>query len=147
MRHVFAEADVAHQDQVRNFALHGAGGLLHDAVVGPGSRGDVILLVGKTEENHRRHAQGVNFLRLFHRLIHREVEHARHGANLLAHTFAGANKHGVDEGVGSETGFAHQVAKLSGAAETAKTGDRKGHANHLTGLSAFQTPILAEVVI
>ena len=139
VRHVFAEADVAHQNQVGDFALHGSGSLLHDAVVGPGSGGDVIFLVGKTEENHRGHAQGVNFLRLFHRFIHRKVEHARHRANFLAHAFAGANEHGVDEGLGSEAGFAHQVPKLGGAAETAKTGDRKGHGNHLARIERLST--------
>ena len=125
--HVFAEANVAHQDQVWDFAFHGAGSLLHDAVVGPGSGGDVIFLVGKAEENYRGHAQGVNFLCLFDGLIHGEVEDAGHGANCLTDALAGANEHGVDEGVGSETSFADQIAKLIGAAETTKTGDGESH--------------------
>ena len=147
MRHVFAKANVAHQDQVRHFALQSACGLLHNAVVGPGSSGNIVLLVGKTEENHRGHAQRVNFPRLFYRLVHGKVEHPRHGANRLPHTFAGTNKHGVDKRVGSEAGFAHQVAKLRGAAQTAKTGNRKGHAKTPTGWSAFQILILTEVMI
>ena len=68
--HVLTQADVAHQDQAGDFAFDGAGGLLHDAVVGPGSGGYVIFFVGKAEENHRGHAQGINFLRLFYRFIH-----------------------------------------------------------------------------
>ena len=48
--HVFAEADVAHQDQPGNLALHGARGLLHDAIVGPGSSGHFVFFVGKAEQ-------------------------------------------------------------------------------------------------
>ncbi len=139
MGHVFAEADVAHEDQVWDFALHSAGGLLNDAVVGPGSAGDVIFLVRKAEENHGGHAQGVNVLRLFHRFIHREVEYPRHGANLLANAFPGTDEHGVNEGVGREPGFAHQVAKLVRAAETTKTRDRKGHRHHLARIKRLST--------
>ena len=98
------------------------------------------FLSGRPNRITDGHAQGMNFLRLFHRLIHREIEHARHGANFLAHTFAGTNEHGIDKRVGSEAGFAHQVAKLGGAAETAKTGDRKGHENHLARIERLSTP-------
>jgi len=50
--HVFAEANVAHQEQAGHFALHRARGLLHDAVFGPGTGGDFVLLVGKAEQDH-----------------------------------------------------------------------------------------------
>jgi len=88
----------------------------------------------------------MNFLRFFHRCIHREVEHAGHRANFLADTFTRANEHGIDEGVRSEARLPHQVAQLRGAAETAKTGDRKGHEIHLKGTDPFQPLILAGVV-
>jgi hypothetical protein len=139
VRHVFAEANVAHQDQVWHFAFHGTCSPLHDAVVGPGSGGDVIFLVGKAEENHRRHAQGINLLCLFYRFVHREVEHAGHRADFLAHALTGANEHGVDKGLRSEAGFAHQIAKLRSAAETTKTGNRKGHGNHLARIERLLT--------
>src|SRR6266446_1577122 len=143
VRHVFAETDVAHQDQARDFAFHRACGLLHDAVVRPGSGGDVVFLLGKAEEDHGGHAERINLLRLFHRLIYRQVEHARHRANFLAYTFPGTNEHGIDKCFRSETGFAHQVAKLRGATKTTKTADRKGHGSLGKKLSAFQLLILA----
>ena len=139
VRHVFAEADVAHQNQIWHFALHRASGLLYDAIVGPGSGGDVIFLVGKTEQNHRGHAQRMDLLRLFDRFIHRQVEHARHRPNFLAHAFAGTNEHGIDKGLRSKARFTHQAAKLGSAAETAKTGNRKGHGNHLTRSKRLST--------
>src|ERR1700722_6034693 len=138
MRHVFAQADVAHQHQARDFAFHGARSLLHNTVVGPGSGGGLIFLVRKAEENYRGHAQRMNVVRLFHRFIHGEVEHARHRANFPAHTLASANKHGIDKSLGSKASLAHQAAKLFGAAETAKTCNRKGHANPWLESNAFQ---------
>src|SRR5580704_9987022 len=131
MGHVFAETDIAHQNQIRDLAFHGAGSLLHDAVVGPGPGRHVVFLVGQSKENYGGHAQGMNLLRLFYRFIHREVEHAWHGAYLFAYPFAGANEHGINKSFRREPGFAHQATKLRRAAETAKAGDGKGHESHL----------------
>ena len=94
-----AKANVAHQDQIGHFVLHCAGGLLHNPIICPGSGGNVIFPVRQTEENHRGDSEGMNFLRLLHRFIDREVEHARHGTNFLAYTFTRTNEHGVDEGL------------------------------------------------
>ena len=57
VRHVFAKADVAHDEQAGNVALDGAGGALHDSVVGPSPGGDLVLLFGKAEENDRLDAE------------------------------------------------------------------------------------------
>jgi hypothetical protein len=117
VRHVFAQANVAHEDQAGNFAFDGAGGLLHDAVISPGSGGDLVLFVGQAEQNYRRHAQGMYLLGLGHGFVHRQIEDAGHRTDWLADALAGAHKHGIHESVGREPGFSNQVAQFRRAAK------------------------------
>ena len=127
MRHVLAQAHIAHEHQSRHFALDRARRLLHDSVLRPCSRRDFIFLVRQAKQNHRRHSQRMNLPRLLHRLIHRQVEHARHGANFFANALPGTDEHRIDKRVGSEPRFAHHVAEFVRAAKAAEAGDRKCH--------------------
>ena len=64
VRHVFAEANIAHDDELGDFALDGAGGLLHDSVFRPGAGGDFVLGFGQAEEDDGGNAQGGGLARL-----------------------------------------------------------------------------------
>ncbi len=97
MRHVFAQAHIAHDDELRDFALDGAGSLLHDSVFRPRARSQFIFLFRQTKQDDRRNSQRMRLPCLVHRLIHREVEHTRHGAHFLAHALTRTNKHGIDK--------------------------------------------------
>ena len=85
-------------DEVRHFALDGTGGLLHDSVLRPGAGGNFIFGLGQAEEYDCGNAQRRGLARLFHRFVHRKIEHARHGPDFLAHTFARADEQGVNKG-------------------------------------------------
>src|SRR5260370_11625452 len=97
MRHVFTKADIANQNEVRNFALDGAGRLLHDAVVGPGSGGYFVFFLGQAEQNYRGHSQGMRFTGLFHHLVDREVEHSGHGADFLAYPLSWSDERAITQ--------------------------------------------------
>ena len=127
VRHVLAEADVAHDEQVGDGGLDGAGGLLHDAVFGPGSGGNLVLGLRQAEENDGGDAEGVDLAAFLDRLIDGEVEDAGHGADRLADALAGTDEERIDEPGGSKPGFAHERAQGFGAAQTALTIDREGH--------------------
>ena len=127
MRHVFAQANIAQDDELGDFALDGAGGLLHDSVVRPGAGGDLVLGLGQSEEYDGGNAQSGGLARRFHRFIHRKIEDARHGPDFLAHTLAWTDKQGVDKGLGREPGLANQRPQLVILAEAAEACDREGH--------------------
>ena len=57
MRHVFAQANIAHEDEIRDFALDGAGGLLHDSVFRPGAGGDFVFGLREAKEDDGGNAQ------------------------------------------------------------------------------------------
>src|SRR5713226_3108822 len=127
MRHVFTKADIANQNEVRNFALDGARRLLHDAVVGPGSGGYFVFFLGQAEQNYRGHSQGMRFTGLFQEAFYPEVEDSGHGADFLAYALSWADEDGIDEAFSAEASFANQVAKWSGATQSAKASLRKCH--------------------
>src|SRR5258707_8741273 len=127
MRHVFTKADIANQNEVRNFALDGAGRLLHGAVVGPGSGGYFVFFLGQAEQNYRGHSQRTRFTGLLNHLVDGEVEDSGHGADFLAYALSWADENGIDEGFRAEASFANQVAQWSGATQSAKTSFRKCH--------------------
>ncbi len=95
VRHVFAQANIAHDDEVRNFALDGAGRLLHDSVVRPGAGSNLIFGLGQAEEYDGGNTQRAGLPCLLHGLIHRQIEHPRHGAALpCAHPSPGQTNKG-----------------------------------------------------
>src|SRR5260370_39008191 len=97
MRHVFTKADSANKNEVRNFALEGAGRLLHHAVVGPGSGGYFVFFLGQAEENYRGHSQPLRFTGLFLNLVDGEVEDSGHGEDFLAYALSLSDEDGLDE--------------------------------------------------
>src|SRR5208337_3328595 len=110
-----------------DFALDGPRRLLHDAAVGPGAGGDVVLRLRQSEQKDAGNAQRLDLGTLLHRLVHGEVEDARHGAHFLAHTFAGTDKQRINESFRTEAGFTDERTHRVRAAQAAGTIDWECH--------------------
>ena len=121
MRHVLAQADIAHQQQAGHFTLDGARRLLHDAVVSPRAGGDFVLRLRQAEQDDAGNAERLDLGALLHRFVHRQVEDAGHGAHFFAHAFAGTDEQRVDEAFRAEAGFADERTQRVGAAQAART--------------------------
>ena len=136
VRHVFAQANIAHEDEVRHFALEGSGGLLNDSVFRPGAGGNLVLGLRQSEEDDGGNAQRRGGSRFFHRFIHGKIEHARHRPDFLAHTLARADEQRVHKGLRGEPGLADQGAQALILAQAAEACDREGHGVILAGRKA-----------
>ncbi len=122
-----AETGGADDEQVGNFALDGAGRLLHDAVVRPGSGGGFVFFFRQTKKNHGRNAERMRFVGFFDGFIHRKIEDARHGADFFADALARAHEEWIDERFGCQAGFTDQRAQGLVTAKTAKARDGERH--------------------
>ncbi len=127
VRHVFAQADIAHQQQAGDLALDGASSLLHNAVVGPGVGGNLVLRLWQSEEDNAGNAERFHFGALLYRFVHRKIEDAGHGAHFLAHAFARTDEQGIDEAFGAQTGFADERAHRFRATQATGTINRECH--------------------
>ena len=76
--HVFAQADIGHDEQSGQFAFQLAHRTLHNAVFGVGTAGTLVLLWRDTKQDHRRDTGLVRCRRLTHNLIDRQLKHPRH---------------------------------------------------------------------
>ncbi len=121
VRHVFAQAHIAHQQQAGNFALDGPRRLLHNAVVRPGIGGDFVFRLRQSEEDDAGNAQRFHLGALFHRFVHRKIKDAGHGAHFLANAFSGANEQRIDKAFGAEPGFANERTHRFAATQAAWT--------------------------
>ena len=110
VRHVLAEADISHDEQVWHGSLDGAGGALHNAVLVPGSGGNFILHRRQAEENDGRDAKRIDFAALLDRLIDGEIEYAGHGTDRFTNSLARTDEERVDESGGSKPGLPHKRA-------------------------------------
>ncbi len=116
---VLAEADVGDEDELLRGCglLERAQGLLHDAVVFPCAGALLVFGFGQAEEQQAADAELCGLFGFAHGLVDGEVEDAGHGADWIAHAFAGADKERIDEVAGLQRGLAHQRAqRLSCAA-------------------------------
>src|SRR5437763_1654802 len=124
---VLAEADVGDDEQVRHRVLHGAYGLLHDAVIGVGLGATRILLRGNTEEQHAGDAHAGGILALLDQLIHGEAVLAGHRRDRLAHAAAVHDEQGVDEVVDRQRRLADELAEQRLFAQAARAEHAVGH--------------------
>ena len=131
VRHVLAQANIAHQQQAGHFALDGARRLLHDAVIGPGAGGDFVLRLRQAEEDDAGNAQRLHLGALLHRFVDRQVVDPGHGAHFLANAFARANEQRIDEAFRAEAGFADKRAHRFGATQAAGTINWECHNNKI----------------
>ena len=97
---VFAQTDVGHHEDARQFAFERAHGILHGRFRVVGGRSDVVFMIGEPEEEDASNAVGLRRSGFFHRFIDRELADAGHRRNFSAHAFAFADKERQDEHVG-----------------------------------------------
>ena len=128
VRRVLAQADVGDDQQAGHLALERADGRLHGRFGIVGARADRVLFVRQAEEQHALDAVRLRGRRFLHRLVHGQLEHARHRAHFAALAFTRAHEQRIDEHVGREPRLAHQRAhrRRSGAADAAGGGGRAG---------------------
>src|SRR5262245_44912612 len=107
VRHVLAEADVAHDDEVADLTLDGADSLLHDAVVGPGAGRDFVFFLRESEKNDGWNSERVRGARLFHRFVNGKIEDTGHRAHFLMHARSGTDEQGINERFRGEASLAH----------------------------------------
>ena len=86
---------------------------------------DFVLRLRNSEQDHAADARAYA-LALLHQFVHRELEIARHGADLSAHAFARADEQRQDEMRRIELGFAHQASHRFGRAQAAHSMNGKG---------------------
>jgi hypothetical protein len=119
---VLAEADVGDEDQLFDAASVCLSArrpcwTMPFVVIGAGAT--LVLGLRQAEEEQAAEAQARGFFGLFDGLVDGEVEDARHGADGAADALAGAEKEGVDQVAGGDSGLADQGAQGLGAAEAA----------------------------
>src|SRR5579883_819814 len=124
---VLAVADVGHHQQPRSLFPDGAYGALHDAVVGVCPGGHLVLALGQSEQDHAADAQSLDLRALLDQFVNRHLVVARHGADLLADPFAGANKKRQNELPRVEARLPHQVSEGLCCAQPARPVNRKRH--------------------
>ena len=76
VRHIFAQADVGEDEQVRVVALEGADGALHDAVVGIRAGRLFVFAFRQAEQQHGGDAERGDLLGFGAQGVNRELGHA-----------------------------------------------------------------------
>src|SRR5580692_7398725 len=69
----------------------------------------------------------MDLARLFHRLIDRKIENARHRPHFLADALSRTYEHRIHKCVGGETRLSDHVSQFGSASQTAEAGNGKGH--------------------
>ena len=121
---VLAEADVRHHDQAGVGSLERADRLLDDAVVRVCLAALFVLGGGQTEQQHGRHTELAQLLRLAGQPIEREVVLAGHRWDLFAHVLSMRDEQRIDEVVRPERRFPHKPAQPFAATQAAEALDR-----------------------
>ena len=107
---VLAAADIRDHEHVRVDRLDLADRLLDDAVRIVGAGREVVLLGRDAEQQHGRDTQRAQVGDFARKLVERELELARHRADLVTDTFPLGHEQGVDEVGGVERCLAHEIA-------------------------------------
>jgi len=94
---VLAQADIGHDQQLRNSLLDHANGLLYNTISGIGLRADVILMLWYAEEDDSGDAERGYLLYLGLQHVGREAVYAGHGGDFLFDLFTLHNEKGIDE--------------------------------------------------
>src|SRR5437660_7956417 len=137
---VFAQAHVAHHEQLRHRALHGANRLLHDAllVVRLGARG--IFRGGNAEQDDAAQPQRRRALRVFYQFVDRQLRHTRHWFDRRAESLTVPDEERPDELRWGEMGFLHQTSQRGGAAQAPHATNRKLSRAHRASKLAAPSP-------
>src|ERR1700761_107668 len=131
---VLAKADVGNENQLAGCAPTRRTGLpqsskcgLHNTAFFPCARTLLILRLRQAKEQQTTETKSSSLISLFYCLIYGEIEDARHGADLFANAFTGADKERIDQLRRSEARFAHQAAQRLSPAHAAHAHERKIH--------------------
>ena len=139
VRGVLAEAHVGEQHEAA--AVERPQGTLDDPVVVVGAGAFVVLLVGDAEQDHRLHAEALEFVRLRDDGLDRV---ASQPGQVVVRKGHGPNEEGHHEVVEVEPGLAHEVADAARAAQPAQACHRKSaHANNLRVARRASAPKIA----
>ena len=113
VRRVRAQADVGEQQQLGKARAQCAESLLHDTVLGPGTRRLVVLVLGHAEQQQCRDTSQRQRLRLAQQAVDRVT--AERG-QLLVDQRLGSDEHRHDEVVYAQTRLADEIAQCGRAA-------------------------------
>ena len=130
--HVFAEANVRDDEQLRTFGLDRADGLLHHAILGVGAGGLLVLFVRDTEEEDGLQSGGAGARGFGGNFVRRKLLDARHAADRAARFDFFVHEKGENKIVRAEIGLADEVAQGGGAPQTARAMNQFPHAPRLS---------------
>ena len=156
VRHVFAEANIAHHHQIRNFAFDRASRLLHDAVVRPRAGRDFIFFLRQAKQNYRRHPQRMSFARFLTASSTERLNTPGIERTSLRTPSPGHTNNGYTNASGVSRVSQHHVSEFRGASKAAEASYRECHGGHqrkatnrLPGLilEHRESELLPEIVI
>jgi hypothetical protein len=118
---VLAEADVAHDDRLGRGVLDRPHRLLHDPVRCVRLAAVRIFRGRQPEQQHGRDPQARQVTDLAHQLVHRQLEHARHRADLVANAPPVGHEERQDEVARGQRRLANHRAERVGATQAAQS--------------------------
>src|SRR2546423_1101265 len=138
--HVFTEANVGHNHELRTIRLDRADCLLHHAVLGIRAAGRFVFHARNSEEQHGLQSGVVRALRLRDNVTGRQLENSRHAPDRLPRFQLFADKKRQHEIVRGEFRFAHEIAHAFASAQTSRPLDQFPHRPRLRNRSNRRKP-------
>ncbi len=126
--HVFAQANVRHDDEVPALLFYCTHRLLNHAVLGVRAAGGFVLLARNPEEQYGLQTQIVGPLRFLGRLDDGQLENAGHARDRLSGGQLFADEKREDKIVHTEFRFPNEVANTLAAAQTSGALNQFSHA-------------------
>jgi hypothetical protein len=109
--HIFAQANVSDNQQLGQFLLEQAHGLLDDAIGGIGAGSFGIFAIWNTEEQNRGHAKFMSPGRLAQEFVRGKLKHARHRVNGPPQLAPAADKKWQDQLPNMQLRLPHQLSQ------------------------------------
>src|SRR5262245_12627818 len=108
---VFVDTDIGHNHQPWHLVFYGFDGALHDAVRIEPRASSRIFPIRNSKEDDGGNPQGRNLICLFHQVIDRKPELARHGGDLLPPVSPFNHEQWIDQVGRSQARFPHHATK------------------------------------
>ena len=132
MAHVFAQANVGHDNELAAARFDRADGFLDDAVFGVGATGLFVFLPRNSKEQDRLKPQVLGAFCFVRDFAGRELKNAGHAANRLPAAQFFADEKGEDEVVDGELRLANKIPHPGTAPETPRTMNELSHGLRLS---------------
>ena len=110
---ILAETHITYNNKIRKFFFDCHHCPLHRTFHIPGRRTDVIFIRRQPKYFHRRNPETDDFLRLFDRLIHRQMIAAGHTRYFFFHIWPGNNKNRINKVIDFQRRFPYHAADSS----------------------------------